>query len=318
MPQYLVSGGAGFIGSHTVRDLVARGETVRVLDNFITGSRENLGDAIRQIELIEGDVRDGGVTREAMKDVRYCLHLAALSSVPRSIEDPKLTNDVNVNGTLNILVAARDAGVERFVFASSSSVYGNSATIPLREDTPADPLSPYALTKLAGEHYVRMFCALYRMPTVCLRYFNIFGPRQNPDSPYAAVIPIFAAAMIAGRQPTIYGDGEQSRDFCYVEDVVKATLLACSRPAEAVAGTVFNIGCGRRRTINELARQFNGLLRKRIEPWHAAPREGDIRESVADITRARRYLGFECAVGFEEGLERTVRWFEERHSAEAG
>lgn len=311
MSKYLVTGGAGFIGSHIVKYLVDHGEDVSVIDNFMTGSRENLSDVIRHIELIEGDIRDTAITRKAMKDVRYCLHQAALPSVPRSIEDPSITNDININGTLNVLLAARDARVERFVFASSSSVYGNVAALPKQEDMPPNPLSPYALTKLAAEQYARMFYTLYGIPTVCLRYFNIFGPRQDPDSPYAAVVPIFAAAMLADRQPTIYGDGEQSRDFCYVENAVRANILACSRAVEHVAGKVFNIGCGERHTINELARRLNALLNKHIEPLHTAARKGDVRDSMADITRAKQYLGYDAIVGFDEGLDRTARWFME-------
>ncbi len=314
MAIYLVTGGAGFIGSHLVKHLVERGEEVRVVDNFLTGSRDNLSDVMDGIELIEGDIRDAELMRKVITGADYCLHQAALPSVPRSVEDPALSNDINVNGTLNLLLAARDAGVERFVYASSSSVYGDSPVLPKREDMPARPLSPYAINKLAGELYARVFHSLYGVPTVCLRYFNVFGPGQNPDSPYAAVVPIFISAMAEGRQPTVHGDGEQSRDFCYVDNTVAANLLACSVPAERVAGGVFNIACGERHTINELLKNLNEIMGKQIESVHTAPRSGDVRDSLADISLARRDLGYDTAVRFAEGLRRTVEWFQLRRS----
>ena len=317
MSIYLVTGGAGFIGSHIVANLISGGEKVRVVDNFLTGSLENLGDAIRDIELIEGDIRDADLTRKAMSGVTYCLHQAALPSVPRSIEDPSLSNDINANGTLNVLLSARDAGVKRFVYASSSSVYGDSPVLPKQEDMPVRPLSPYAISKLAGELYARAFHSLYGLPTVCLRYFNVFGPRQTPDSPYAAVIPIFISAMAQGKPATVHGDGEQSRDFCYVDNVVMANILSCSSPAERVAGRVFNIACEERHTLNELVKDLNEIIGRKIKPVHIPARNGDIKHSMADITLARHHLGYEPFVHFDEGLKRTVSWFQSRRSRAA-
>jgi nucleoside-diphosphate-sugar epimerase len=309
MAKYLVTGGAGFIGSHIVKRLVARGDEVTVLDSFLTGSPENLKDVADKIELIEGDIRDAKLVRSTMKGMRYCLHQAALPSVPRSVEDPATSNDINVNGTLNVLLAAKEAGVERLVYASSSSVYGDSPTLPKREDMPTRPLSPYAITKLTGELYAQAFHSLYGLPTVSLRYFNVFGPGQPPDSPYAAVVPIFTSLMAADKPATVHGDGEQSRDFCYIDNVVSANLLACSAPAEEAAGKAFNVACEKSHTINELVAGLNGLLGKKIEPKHTASREGDVRDSLADIALARRHLGYEPGVQFEEGLSLTVEWF---------
>jgi nucleoside-diphosphate-sugar epimerase len=314
MAAYVVTGGAGFIGSHAVRRLVAQGEKVIVVDNFLTGSRDNLADVIESIELIEGDIRDADLMRETMKNVNYCLHQAALPSVPRSIEDPATANDINATGTLNVLLAARDAGIDRFVYASSSSVYGDSTALPKREDMMPHPLSPYAVNKLTGEYYARVFYSLYGVPTVCLRYFNVFGPGQRPDSPYAAVVPIFISAMMDGKAATIHGDGEQSRDFCHVDNAVAANMLACSAPAQQVAGGVFNIACGERYTINELVNTLNSILGRKIKPIHTRPREGDVRDSMADITLARNELGYEPSVRFAEGLRHTVKWFQEKRS----
>jgi nucleoside-diphosphate-sugar epimerase len=306
MATYLVTGGAGFIGSHLTRTLVGRGEKLRVLDNFLTGLRENLSDVENDIELIEGDIRDAELVCKAMQGVRYCLHQAALPSVPRSIEDPAESNDINVNGTLNVLLAARDEGVERFVYASSSSVYGNSPTLPKSEDMPTQPISPYAINKLAGELYAHAFHSLYGLPTVSLRYFNVFGPGQNPDSAYAAVVPLFISAMADDRPATVHGDGEQSRDFCYVDNVVSANLLACTAPPEKAAGKVFNIACGQRFTINTLVQNLNEILGKNIEAAHTESREGDVKDSLADITRAEEGLGYTPLIRFDEGLRRTV------------
>lgn len=311
MAKYLVTGGAGFIGSHIVRRLLAQGDEVRVLDNFLTGSRDNLEDMIDGIELIEGDIRDAELMRDVMKNVQYCLHQAALPSVPRSVEDPATSNEINVAGTLNTLLAAKEMGVKRFVYASSSSVYGNSPVLPKREEMPPQPLSPYAISKLTGELYARAFHSLYGVPTVCLRYFNVFGPGQRPDSPYAAVVPIFISLMMAGRPATVHGGGEQSRDFCYVDNVVSANLLACSAPAEEVAGKAFNVACEERHTINELVAELNDLLGKEIDAVHTAPREGDVRDSLADITLAKRHFAYDPAIRFAEGLGLTVRWFQE-------
>ncbi|RJP17078.1 MAG: SDR family oxidoreductase [Candidatus Abyssobacteria bacterium SURF_5] len=309
MNIYLVTGGAGFIGSHIVKHLVDRGEKVRVVDNFFTGSMKNLEEVRDRIELIEGDIRDPALMRRAMQGVNSCLHQAALPSVPRSIEDPLTSHDINVNGTLVTLLAAREAGIRRFVYASSSSVYGDLPVLPKKEDMPTRPLSPYAIEKLAGEMYTRVFYSLYNLPTVALRYFNVFGPRQDPASPYAAVIPIFISAMNGGVPATIHGDGEQSRDFCYVDNVVAANLLACTAPASKVAGKTFNIACGKRHTINDLVKGLNEALSKQIDPIHVAPRNGDVRDSIADITLARSELGYEPRVEFDEGLRRTVEWF---------
>lgn len=314
MAKYLVTGGAGFIGSHIVRRLLERGDEVKVLDNFLTGSRDNLKDAADDIELIEGDICDAELVLDVMKGVQYCLHQAALPSVPRSVEDPATSNEINVNGTLNVLLAAKEAGVERLVYASSSSVYGDSPVLPKHEDMPTRPLSPYAITKLTGELYAQAFHSLYGLPTVSLRYFNVFGPGQRPDSPYAAVIPIFMSLMAAGKPAIVHGDGEQTRDFCYVDNVVSANLLACSAPAEEAAGKIFNIACEQRHTINELVAGLNDLLGKEIEPQHVPAREGDVRDSLADIALAKRHLGYDPGVRFAEGLELTVEWFREAGS----
>jgi len=315
MAAYLVTGGAGFIGSHLVRHLLAKGEEVIVVDNFLTGTRDNLADVVDDIELIEGDIRDADLMRKTMGKVRYCLHQAALPSVPRSIEDPATANDINSTGTLTVLLAARDAGVDRFVYASSSSIYGNSPVLPKQEDMIPRPLSPYAINKLTGEYYARVFHSLYGMETVCLRYFNVFGPGQRPDSPYAAVVPIFIAAMMEGKPATIHGDGGQSRDFCYVDNAVNANLLACSAPAEGAAGGVFNVACGERHTINDLVENLNKIMGKEIEPIHTEPREGDVRDSLADITLAGNGLGYKPSVKFMEGLRNTIEWFLEKRSA---
>jgi UDP-glucose 4-epimerase len=314
MAKYLVTGGAGFIGSTIVRRLVARGDDVRVLDNFLTGSRENLEDVGGDVEIIEGDIRDVEVVQKAMNGMQYCLHQAALPSVPLSIEDPATSNEINVSGTLNLLSAAKEAGIERFVFASSCAVYGDCAELPLREESPTRPLSPYAIGKLAAELYARSFFSLYGLPTVCLRYFNVFGPGQNTDSLYAAVIPIFISLMSAGRPAIIDGDGEQTRDFLHVDNVVAANLLACSAQPELVAGKAFNIASGKQLTINDLVSKLNSILGADIEPQHAAAREGDIRDSVADITLAVRNLGYEPSVDFDKGLARTVKWILETGS----
>ena len=306
--EFLVTGGGGFIGSNTVHTLVASGRSVRVLDNFSTGRRENLASVASKIDLVDGDLCQDDALKKAVAGVRYILHFAALPSVIRSVEDPRSTNHVNVTGTLNLLIAARDAGVERVVFSSSSSVYGNTATLPKRENMLPEPLSPYALSKLAGEHYGRMFHDLYGLRTFSLRYFNVFGPRQNPKSDYAAVIPLFVDALMHDRAPVIYGDGEQTRDFTYVDDVVAANLCCCHAP-DSASGGVYNVAWGRRTSVNELARTIASVLGKKIEPVHKPARAGDVRDSQADSTRARELLGWKPGVTFEEGLKRTVEWF---------
>ncbi|MBN2199575.1 MAG: SDR family oxidoreductase [Candidatus Aminicenantes bacterium] len=312
MPLFLVTGGAGFIGSHLAEELVRAGEEVRVLDNFLTGRRENLAGISDRFELIEGDVRDEDACRRAVRGADCVLHQAALPSVPRSLRDPALSNAINVGGTLNMLAASREAGVKRFVFASSSSVYGDDERQPKREGAEGTPLSPYAVTKAAGEKYCQMFHRTWGLPTVCLRYFNIFGPRQDPSSQYAAVIPLFISAFLEGRSPTIFGDGSQSRDFTYVSNVVRANILACR--AEGAAGRVINIACGARTTVNELASSLRDILGGRAEPVHGEPRPGDVPHSWADLSAAQSILGYRPEVGLREGLERTVRWFKENVS----
>jgi len=303
---YLVTGGAGFIGSHIVDRLVQDGEKVRVLDNFSTGKRANIEHNLGEIDLINGSLTDMGTVRRAVEGVDYVLHQGALPSVPRSVNDPIGSNDANINGTLNLLVAARDAGVKRLVFASSSSVYGDSPSLPKHERMPPDPLSPYALTKLAGECYCRLFTDLYGLETVSLRYFNVFGPRQDPESQYAAVIPKFIKCMLKGERPVIYGDGLQSRDFTYVENNVEANILACSAPR--AVGEVMNIACGDRFSLSELVDIINRILGTSIKPVFEPARPGDVKHSQADISKARELIGFEPKVGFVEGLERLVGW----------
>ncbi|MGA9059305.1 MAG: SDR family oxidoreductase [Terriglobia bacterium] len=306
MAAFLVTGGAGFIGSSLVRRLLGVGHSVRVLDNLSTGFKSNLEECLNRIELMEGDVSEFTVCKSAVAGVDYILHEAAIPSVQRSVDDPIRSNNANVTGTLNMLVAARDAKVKRFVFASSSSVYGDTETLPKVETMPENPLSPYALTKHAGEEYCVLFYRTYGLPTVALRYFNVFGPRQDPHSPYSAVISRFVEAALTGRRPVVNGDGEQSRDFTYVENVVDANLLACE--ANGVEGMVFNIGTGERRSLNDLLRSLSSLVGRNLEPEYANARLGDVRHSQADIGRARRYLRFEPKVSFLAGLERTLNW----------
>ncbi len=306
--EYLVTGGAGFIGSNTVRYLLARGVRVRVLDDFSTGRRENLTGIEKDIEQIEGDIRDPAAARAAAQGVRFVLHMAAIPSVPRSISDPLTTSNVNIMGTLNMLLAARDAGVERFVLSSSSSVYGDTPVLPKHERMDPSPMSPYALSKLANEHQCRLFHELYGFKTYALRYFNVYGPRQNPKSQYAAVVPIFVEALRNGRAPTIYGDGEQTRDFTYVENVIEANLACCSAPDEAI-GRVFNVGCGGRMTVNKLAASLGRALGSTIAPRFDAPRQGEVRDSQADISLAAKLLGWKPRIGVDEGLRKTVEWY---------
>ncbi len=304
--KFLVTGGAGFIGSHIVEELVRREKRVRVLDNFSTGKKENIAPFLEEIELIEGDIRDPEIVKKAVKEIDYVLHQAALPSVPRSIKDPITTNEVNVLGTLNILMAAKEAGAKKIVYASSSSVYGDTPNLPKREDTVTSPLSPYALSKLAAEEYSKLFSSLYGLEAIILRYFNVFGPRQDPTSQYAAVIPKFIASMLKGERPTIYGDGEQSRDFTYVSNVVSANLLAIT---SKIKEGVFNIACGKRITVNELVKSLNRIMDTDIEPLHTNPRPGDVRHSQADISKAKKVLGYRIEVDFEEGLRKTVERF---------
>ena len=309
MPEYLVTGGAGFIGSNIVETLLAEGKSVRVLDNFSTGKRDNVAPFLDRIELIEGDLRRDDDVRRAVDGVRYVLHQGAIPSVPRSVDDPVATNEANVTGTLNLLVAARDAGVKRLVFASSSSVYGDTPELPKHEAMPPVPLSPYAASKLIGEHYCRLFTELYGFETVSLRYFNVFGPRQDPASTYAAVVPKFIDSLQRRTPPDVHGDGLQTRDFTFVADTVRANLLACEAPAEAV-GRTFNVACHQQITILDLFRTIRDLVGTGgIEPNHTPPRPGDVRHSFADISRAAELLGYRPTWSLRDGLAKTVEAF---------
>lgn len=306
--RYLVTGGAGFIGSNLVERLLQNGEQVRVIDNLATGKIENLEPFLDKIEFVQGDLRYLNSVMEAMKDVDYVLHQAALPSVPRSIETPLESNDVNTNGTLHILYAAKESGVKRVVYAASSSAYGESPTLPKTETMQTSPLSPYAVNKLAGEYNCKAFYNVYGLETVAIRYFNIYGPRQDPNSYYSAVIPRFIKALLTGKKPVIFGDGEQSRDFTYIENVLSANLLACKAPKKA-CGKVMNIACGERITLNKLASELKKLLNVDIDPIHGKPRPGDIKDSLADVSLAKELIGYEPKVLVEEGLKRTVEWF---------
>jgi nucleoside-diphosphate-sugar epimerase len=308
MARVLVTGGAGFIGSALVHRLVELDEQVQVVDNFSTGFRRNLDDVLDRIDLLEGDLAEMSVAEAAVRDVDFVLHQAAIPSVQRSVDDPVSSNRANVTATLNLLVAARNVNVKRFVYASSSSAYGDTEVLPKVETMPENPISPYALTKLTGERYCVLFHRIYGLPTVCLRYFNVFGPRQNPHSPYSAVISRFIDMALNDRRPTVYGSGEQSRDFTYVDNVVDANLLACK--VEAVEGMVFNIGTGERHTLNELLRSLSTVVGHKLEAVYMERRAGDVQHSQADIRKARRFLGYEPKVSFDEGLRRTVAWFQ--------
>jgi nucleoside-diphosphate-sugar epimerase len=303
---YLVTGGAGFIGSHLVEELLRRGERVRVVDSLITGKRSNLAH-LQGVEFLEGDLADLAVAHRAVKGVGVVLHQAAIPSVPRSVEDPVTSNRANVDGSLNLLVAARDAGVRRVVYAGSSSAYGDTPVLPKVETMPTAPLSPYALQKLVAEDYCRMFTRLYGLETVTIRYFNVFGPRQDPSSPYSGVISLFVSALCAGRAPTIHGDGEQTRDFTYVANVVEGVLRASAAPG--VSGEVINVATGGRISLNQLFATLRDLIGASVEPVYAEPRRGDVRDSRADISKAERLLGYAPTITFEDGLERTVAWY---------
>ncbi len=306
-PTYLVTGGAGFIGSHLVDALVGEGQRVRVVDNFSTGKRENLAQSRDAIDLFECSITDRPALAEAMRGVEYVFHLAALASVPRSVDNPLACHEHNVTGTLNVLLAARDAGVKRVVYAGSSSAYGDVESEFKAEDMLPNPLSPYAAAKLAGEHYCQAFTTVFGLETVTVRYFNVFGPRQDPLSTYAAVIPRFVTAMLRGEPPQVEGDGLQTRDFTYIDNVVHGTLLACRTPG--VAGEVFNIACGSRISLLAMIDLLNGLLGESIGPDFVAPRPGDVRHSRAAIGKAQRLLAYEPVVSFEEGLARTLAWY---------
>jgi UDP-glucose 4-epimerase len=302
-----VTGGAGFIGSHLADALLQRGESVRVVDSFITGNRQNLAALSGQVELLEGDLADEKVARAAVAGADYVLHQAAIPSVPRSVADPLTSHRANVDATLQLLLAARDSSVKRIVYAGSSSAYGDAATLPKREDMPTAPLSPYALQKLIGEQYMQMFTELYGLETVTIRYFNVFGPRQDPSSPYSGVIALFATALLAGKPVTIVGDGEQTRDFTYVSNIVDGVLRAVTAPD--ASGEVINVATGRQISINELAKTLADVTGTSLPPVHTEARTGDVRHSLADISKAKELLGYEPEVDLAEGLRRTVDWY---------
>jgi UDP-glucose 4-epimerase len=312
----LVTGGAGFIGSHVTERLLREGYDVRVLDNFSTGRRENLLEIAGDVELVEGDIQSYESAHAAVRGCDVVVHQAALPSVPRSVQDPLTSNASNVIGTLNVLLAARDSDVGRVIYASSSSVYGPDETLPKSEDLPAAPISPYAVAKLAGEGYCRSFWQVYGLETVALRYFNVFGPRQDPLSQYAAVIPSFIDAFLTDQAPTVYGDGTQTRDFTYIGNVVEGTMLALR--AEDVAGKVFNIACGEQVSVNRLIEELRAITGKEIEPLYAPGRPGEVVHSHADVSRAERELGYRPAIGLEEGLRLTTTYFESRRGVAAG
>ena len=315
MARVLVTGGAGFIGSNLAHALVARGDSVRILDNFSTGRPENLA-GLAGVDLVRGDLADGELVGRAAEGMDFILHQAALPSVPRSVEDPLGTDRSNVIGTLHVLQAARRAQVKRVVYAASSSAYGETPTLPKVETMAPDPLSPYAASKLAGEHYMRSFFVCYQLETVALRYFNVFGPRQDPKSEYAAVIPKFVTAYLEGRAPIVYGDGLQSRDFCFIDNAVEANLRALTAPG--APGRVFNVACGVRTTLLDVLDRLAGIFGRRLEPRFEPARPGDIKHSLADIGAAQKVLGYTAPVPFEDGLRRTVEWYRRGAGASRG
>lgn len=310
METYLVTGGAGFIGSNIVEELLKKGHKVKIIDSFITGTRENIEPFKNDIELIEDDIRNIDAVKKAAKGADYVLHQAALRSVPKSVDDPTLTNDINVSGTLSVFLASKEAGVKRVVYASSSSVYGDCDQFPEKEEFMPKPISPYAVSKLAGEYYGYTFTKTFGLEVVSLRYFNVFGPRQNPESKYSAVIPAFIARMIEGKPPIIEGDGEQSRDFTYVKNVADANLAAAK--AKDVGGEVFNIACQNAYSILDIVNGINGLLGKVLEPEFAPTRRGDVRKTMADISKMKDLLKIEPKVDFDTGLKKTVEWFQSK------
>ena len=310
MSRYLVTGGAGFIGSNIVKELVSRGEKVTVIDDLSTGNIANITPYLDQIEFVEGSITNLDLLKKLLKDVDYVLHQAAIPSVARSVEDPIRSNEANVTGTLTLLVAVRDAKIKSFVYASSSSVYGNTKQLPKNEDMNPQPLSPYAVSKLTGEYYVRVFASLYNINAISLRYFNVFGPHQNPQSQYAAVIPKFITGMLRGERPVIYGDGEQSRDFTFIDNVVHANILAATKLQNG-AGRIMNIACGARYTLNTLVEYLNEILNTELSPEHTESAPGDVKHSQADISRAREYVGYTPQVSLKDGLEKTALWYKE-------
>jgi nucleoside-diphosphate-sugar epimerase len=312
MGQYLITGVAGFIGSSLARELLRRGEQVRGVDNFSTGKKENLSEILEKIDFREADILDLEAMQRACAGVDYVLHQAAIPSVPKSVLDPIGSNRANIDGTVNVLVAARDARVKRVIYAASSSAYGDTPTLPKREEMTPDPISPYAVAKLASERYMISFYRCYGLETISLRYFNIFGPRQDPSSPYSGVLAKFITQMLRGEQPTIFGDGEQSRDFTYIDNAVEANLLACKAPVAQAAGKVFNVATGHRATLNETFRLLQGITSYSGSPIYDTERGGDIKHSLADISRAEAALGYKPMVDFEEGLRRTVEWYREK------
>jgi nucleoside-diphosphate-sugar epimerase len=313
--RYVVTGGAGFIGSNTVDELVKRGHSVVVLDDLSAGKEENLAEVRNKITFIKGSITDIEVVRKAMHEAEYVLHLAARTSVPRSVKDPIESNRINIDGTLNVLVAARDARVKRIVFAASSSAYGETPTLPKVETMQPMPISPYGVTKFVGELYLQTFGRCYGLENVCLRYFNVFGPRQDPSSPYSGVLAKFCNAALEVTQPVIYGDGEQTRDFTYVENAVQANLLACE--AANVSGRVFNVGVGGRVSLNKVVELLSKISGTQMEIKYDPPRDGDIRDSQADITQARNFLGYDPQIDFEEGLRRTFEWYKTQQAKAA-
>jgi len=309
MAVYVVTGGGGFIGSHIAEELIRRRETVKIIDNFSTGKRKNVEAFRKDAEIIEADIAEATNLRDLFSGADYVIHQAAIPSVPKSILDPVKSHEANVNGTLNVLLASRDAGVKRVVYASSSSLYGDSPTLPKHEGMMPNPLSPYGAQKLFGETYCQVFTKAYDLETVSLRYFNVFGPRQDATSQYSGVLALFIPAVLQDRRPTIHGDGLQSRDFTYVRNVVEANLLSCKKPG--VGGQVFNVACGDRITVNSMLQQINKITGKDIAPIYSEPRQGDIKHSQADITRAKECLGYQPLISFEEGLRHTIEWYRE-------
>jgi nucleoside-diphosphate-sugar epimerase len=310
MAVYLVTGGAGFIGSNIVEELLTQGAKVRIIDNFATGRRENLDPFKNKVDLREVDICDLGSLKTAVRGADFVLHQAAIPSVPKSVIDPITSHNADVTGTLHVLWAAKEAGVKRIVYAASSSAYGDSPQLPKQEDMPSKPISPYGLMKHVGEEYCRLFSQLYGLETVSLRYFNVFGPRQDPSSQYSGVLSRFITAMLAGERPVIFGDGEQSRDFTYVSNVVQGNLLACHAPN--AAGQVYNLACGRSINLNDVVRMLNRILRTDLRPVYDAPRVGDIKHSLAEISRATADLNYSPAIQFEEGLRMTVEWYRQQ------
>ena len=312
MNKYLITGGAGFIGSNIVKKLLEAGDNVRVVDNFSTGRRENIQEFIGMpnFELEEGDLSDLDLCRRSVQGIDFVLHQAAIPSVPRSISDPIISNNSNISATLNLLVASRDAGIKKFVFASSSSVYGDNPELPKKEDFPANPISPYALTKYAGERYAQLFYQIFGLPTICLRYFNVFGPKQDPESQYAAVVPKFISALLSKQSPVVFGDGEQTRDFTFVDNVVQANLLAAQ--SRDGIGDVFNIACGDQISLNKLLELLREIIGVNTEAKYEEPAQGDIFHSRADISKARRVLRYDPSIELKPGLIKTIEWFRRR------